>query len=1178
MGLRFVFGASGAGKSEYLLRYAAALAESFAGIGSGRSSGETTGNILYLVPEQFTMQTQKDLVLRSSSGGIMNIDVLSFGRLSHRVFEEVGGSSRAVLDDLGKDLLLRRVASQHEKDLSVLGGSLSRIGMIAEIKSVLSEFMQYGITPEQTDELIRYANERGQGALRERLKDLKLLYHLFLQEEKERFITSEETLDLLSEAIPSSRLVRGSTVIFDGFTGFTPVQNRVVTALMQTAGEVIVSLTLSDDGGISAAEAEQRGSAGEEQALFYLTRKTVRDLCGLAKEAGVARGEDIYVSAGHGRTSQPELLHLEQHIFRHPLTSYTSTFRAEIPDGALTLFEASSIEEEVRQAFRLIRKMTREQGYAYRDIAVIAGDLAVYDDEIEREAARCHVPVYIDRTHAIRHNPLTESIRGALQILQDGYSYESVFHYLRSGLTGLTREEIDLLENYCLAHGIRGRRRWELPFAEFTEGSDDDSADSAADKNTRSRQTLLRSEAARQRFLSEIEPLRGEGRQTAAERTKRVYDFLVNLKAQEKLEASAERFAALGDAVREKEYSQIYREILELLDQIYELVGDEPISAKDYLELLETGFSEIRLGTLPQQVDRIMVGDTTRTRLAGVKVLFMLGVNDGAIPKGTSRGGLISDLDRELLKESGIELAATPREQMYIQRLYLYLNMTKASDRLIISYAKMEPDGSSLRPSYLIPMLQRMFPELSVEIPERSPAEQQLLDPEDARDYLGMQLRRYADGTLTEPRGLFTVYGAVTAEDIGAGLLARESGEGVRQSAAQAGVFARRLREAAFLRYEARTVEEDLSLRLYGRTITSSVSRMETEAQCMLRYFLQYGLLLREREEFSFRAADAGTVMHASIERFSGLLREQGIDWRSYDEETAARLTEQALFETAQSYHDLLLYDSSRSRHQLRRMQRALLTTAMTLQRQLRQGHFEPAEYELSFGEDPEVRFDLGRGRALRLVGRIDRMDLCESEGKLLVKILDYKSGNRDLDPDRIRQGLQLQLMVYMQAALAYEALRHPGQEIIPAAMLYYRFYDPAVAGSGRELESEAALLKAQGEIRKLLRPKGMVNASEDILRELDTQMGRTSEVIPVGRTAKGDFTKATFALTTEEFRQLSGEAGEAIRQLACDAMDGHTQANPRMLDARTTACTYCPFKDVCGFDRRVPGYSYRKD
>lgn len=1161
MGYRFCLGASGAGKSTQLHDRVLHLAE------KALEQQDFSSSFLLVVPDQYTMQTQKEMVLAAKErGGILNVDVLSFGRLSHRIFEEIGSDDRGVLDDMGKTLLLRRLVSRCRKDLKVLAGGIEKTGMISEVKSAISEFMQYGISTEGVGELAACAERGGQGGLAARLYDLQVLYEAFLQARKDRYITGEETMDLLAEAVPASSLIKKSIVVFDGFTGFTPVQYRVLLALMQNAREVIFSLDYAEDGGTPIREVME-GEAFEEQDLFYLTRKTVARICHLAERSGIVHEPDLWAGEEGGTArfaGNPALSHLEASLFRYPVRPFAGKGK-ELP---IHLFLTANPRNEVRQMFVRIHELIAEKGYHYRDIAVVTGDLSSYEDEIRVCARRMQIPIYLDTNRAVLQNPLTETIRGALEIGSGDFTYETVFRYLRSGLTGLTRDQVDRLENYCLKRGIASRKRWESAFeADY--------------------------EAMRVRFLSTIQPLQDLGRATAMERTRALYAFLTGIDAGGQMDRLADLFEQQKDTAASMEYRQIYGAVIHLLDELYELLGDEPISAEDFLELVEAGFEEIRLGTLPQQADRILVGDMERTRLSEVRVLFFLGVNDGNIPQGSSRGGLISDLDREFLQESealsgtGAELAPTPRQQMYIQRLYLYMNMTKPRDLLYVSYVKTGGDGASLRPSYLIGLLRQLFPMMPLELPEELPVSRQLVSCQDAADVLAGSIRDFADGVYLrekeKEREFLTLYGFCT------GWQRRNPGNRSAGGAAQSGeVPVVRLREAAFLHYRPVPIKKETAERLYHRKIQGSVTRLETAAQCYLRQFLAYGLGLREREEYSFEARDTGTVLHESVQRFGALLREKGIPWKNYSRDEGGDLIRQALSETAGGYRDQVLYATARSTHQILRLQRILERTVDTLQYQLLQGDFEPAFLEQPFGKERELVFPLSDGAVLVLEGRIDRVDLCREDEKLLVKIVDYKSGVHDLDPVQMRAGLQLQLMLYMYAEEKLLARRYPKSTVIPAAMLYYHFDDPMLAKKDAERVLEEALRgerRTAGEmelesIRKYLRPKGLVGSEENILCHLDRSLAKgavTSGVIPVKIQKNGGFAKPRRAISREEYEELQKDLLGKICSLAEDILEGRTDASPVRFDREKTACTYCPYQNVCGFDVRIPGYQYRE-
>lgn len=1116
MALQFYFGPSGSGKSKRLHQDVLHMA-----------AKDPDCNFLFLVPDQFTMQTQTDLVKESPGGGIMNIDVLSFGRLTHRIFEETGYGRKPVLDDTGKSLVLRKVASSVKEELPVLSGNLNKIGYIHEIKSAISEFKQYGLSVERVGELAEFSKSRG--TLYYKLKDLKTLYQAFDAYVAERFITTEDTLALLSRAVHESKIMKNSVVIFDGFTGFTPIQYRLIAELMELSHMVIVSVTLG--------EGENPYRIMGEQELFYLSKKTVRDLQKWAQKRNVRQAEDVYLGKGglpRFRESR-ELAHLEKHLFRYPLKPYEESQKDSIP--AIQIREAMSPAGEVRGACILIKKLVLEQNYSYRDIAVVTGELETYGDFFEREAATYDIPVFIDRTRGILLNPFLEYIRSALRIVLQNFSYESVFHYLRSGLADFTMEETDLLENYILATGIKGRKKWGELFT----------------RNATEQINELRA-----RLYGQMTPLL-QKQETASDYVKALYEFIVAGRIQEKLLTFEEQFRADGEEERAKEYAQIYRLVMELLNQIEGLLREEAMTLQEFADILDSGFAEIEVGTIPGGVDRVIVGDMERTRLNQVKVLLFLGVNDGNIPRNANKGGIISDIDREFLKDSDIELAPTPRQQMFTQRLYLYMNMTKPSERLYLSYARISSDGKTLRPSYLIDTVKALFPcayqgnlmEGKESVTER------IMGKKDALPYVAEELRERAQGRA----------GGMTDEEFFS--LCRIYWE----DSAFRGQM-EKLLQAAYEHYEHKPLGVMIARMVYGTVLENSVSRLERYAACAYAHFLQYGLNLKEREVFQLENTDLGNIYHEVLEVFSHRLKEHGYTWLDFPKEEGEQLLWEALENCSMQYGETILYSSARYQYMIERMYRILKRTIWALKEQLKSGKFQPEAFEMSFSRVENldaVNITLSEEEKMKLRGRIDRLDICEDEDHIYVKVIDYKSGNKKFDLAAVYYGLQLQLIVYMNVAAEMMKKSHPDKEVVPAALLYYHVNDPMIK-SEEELSPE----QVNDQLLKELRMNGLVNDSEEVIGLLDGSFATKSSIIPVERKSDGSLSARSSVVNRQDYEVISNYVNQKMHQFGTEILQGNIEVNPCEQE-NTESCTYCTFREICAFDGKIPGFEKRK-
>ena len=1144
--LKFCFGASGAGKSTRI--YEEIIKRSF---------DEPDTDFIIIVPDQFTMQTQKDVVRMHPSHAIMNIDVLSFGRLSHRIFEEVGLSSFSVLDDVGKSLILRRVADMLGDRLPVIGSNMHKTGYIDEVKSTISEFMMYGIGDKELE--ILEEKSRGKGALNSKIKDLRLIYSEFHKYISGKYITTEETLDILCSAIPRSGLIKNAVIVFDGFTGFTPIQYRVIKQLLSCAREVMVSVTISP-------QLDPYDQGFEEQELFALSKKTVRDLerieaqtCGGYSGSIRDRSGDILIKGDVVKRLEknPSLAFLEQNLFR-----YNSNVYENEPEE-IEIFEASTPASEVRQVMIKITDAIRNKKYAYRDIAIVCGSLEEYSDLINLSAEKFGIPVYIDQNISLLLNPFIEYITSAINIVIGNYRYEDVFHYMRSGMTDFTREDTDLLENYVRALGIKGQKQWNDRFSRhmpkrFKTKKDDSEA------SQREIELMSRLEGMREAISTQLGPLFDAKNTTAREITMSLMEVIEKNESHKKLLGYMDMFKAEGNLKKAKEYEQIYEKIMNLLQQIMDLIGDDELEMSEYKDILSAGFGEIEVGTIPQDADRIIVGDIERTRLKEIKLLFFVGVSDGAIPASTGSGGILSDIDREFLSglDEDIALAPTPRQQMYIQRLYLYMNLTKPTDKLYLSYPKMDSAGKSLKPAYLVHKLTGMFPKLMITRPEDGSFESQNVSPRDSFENVADLLREFSEGHLSEQqeKEFFSLYTVL----------------GRQENTSKA---LKSLIDAAFAHYESKPLAAAIAGTLYGTTLEMSVSRLEMFAACSYAHFLRYGLRLKEREEYDFDVSDLGNVFHNVLEKYTSEIMSRGIDWRDLSKEDSDEILNKALIECTDAYGETILHSNSRNQHMIERIHRILSRTVDTLKYQIEKGKFNPAFVEMDFGqagsldeinialEKEEEQRILGK---IKLVGKVDRIDLCQENDEVYVKVIDFKSGKKQFSIASLYYGLQLQLVMYMDVALAAQKKLSGGKEPVPAAVLYYHIDDPMAEGQDGIQPEEI-----NQEIREKLKMTGLVSENMDIVRMLDSGIVSKSDIIPVGIKKDGGFTANSQTISPEDYSALRAYAGDKIQEFGRRILSGDIDINPYEMDQRSS-CKYCVYRSICGFDEKIPGYSMR--
>lgn len=1092
MPLKFVFGPSGSGKSSYLYQHVIQ-----------ESMKYPERNYIVLVPEQFTMQTQKDLVMMHERKGIMNIDVLSFARLAYRVFEETGGGGLPVLDDEGKNLILRKIAGDYESELKMLGGHMKKQGYISEVKSVISEFTQYDIGEDEIERVMESAGESSR--LYYKLADIRLLYRGFTDYLREKYITKEELLDVLSCEVEKSERLKNSTVVLDGFTGFTPVQDRLLGELMRHCREVIVTVTMDRRGNPYVYE--------HPYQLFALSKQMVTSLLQIAKQNKIPVEEpvELYDHVPWRFKEQEALAFLEKHLFRYGAGAY------EKEQEQVKLHLAKNPREEAYAVAEQVRRMMREDRYRLRDIGVIVSDMDVYADHLKQAFIKYDIPFFMDHKRSILLNSFVEYIRSVLHMAEQSFSYESVFRFLRTNLAGFTYEEIDELENYVIGLGIKGYKHWQEKWTRKLRGM----AQEDLDKMNHYRRQLV------EKVDGLIYVLR-QRRKTVADITRAIYEFMVQENLQVRLAEQEELFKAKGELALAREYAQIYRIVIELFDKFVELLGDEQVSLSEYCKLLDAGLEEARVGVIPPEVDQVVIGDMQRTRLKDIKALLFAGANDVYLPGALLRTGLLSELDREKFAREKLTLSAGGKEKAYVQKFYLYLNLTKPSEKLDIYYSKVSADGKSVRPSYLIQELQKLFPKLKVRDEERYLKEQELTEnigfDRMIREFV--QKRHETDGAWCE---LYNWY--------------------KKNPKWQEKV--ERFLEAGYYRKPLDALTEEAAKRLYGEEFETSITRMERFAVCAFSHFLTYGLGLREREEYDFQAADLGNVCHRALERFSYKVEREAGDWLKLTEEKRKQYVEESVEEAIADYGNSILYSSSRNAYLIVRMKRMLEKTVWALTKQLAAGDFKPAAYELRFAN-----------------GKIDRVDTCEDGDCVYVKVIDYKTGSKSFDVTALYHGLQLQLMVYMDATLQMEQKKHPEKEILPAGVFYYRIQDPLI-DRPKEGEEQESILKE-------LKPDGMISLEKEVLEHLDHCMVGESSVIPVKYNKNGSLSKSSKAASAQDFYLMMKYAVNKVEEIRQKILSGDVKVNPYRRGTETS-CDYCSYRQICGFDTKMEGYRYRE-
>lgn len=1126
MSLQMFYGSAGAGKSYQLYHDLIKM-----------SVNEPDTNYLVIVPEQFTLQTQKDIVSMHPDNGVMNIDILSFLRFAYRIFDELASGTQPILEDTGKSMVIRRVLAGKRKELLLFGSNVSKVGFVNELKSMLSELYQYNIQEEDFIRMQEIADKKP--VLKAKLHDLFLIYDGFREFMKERYITAEEILVVLYSLIDKSQWVKNTVICLDGFTGFTPCQYKILEKMLKYAKKVMITVTIDPrelKTDILQADKQDKLKPVEHQ-LFGLSKKTIHKLYDIARNTGTVIEEPVIAEhrsatgSPYRYLNSPALAALEHNIFRYPYTAYKEK------QEDISIHAAADAEAEMDFVVREIKRLIREENYRYKDIAVVSGAVTDYGRIARRCFTKAGIPCFIDYKKDILCNPFVELIRAAVAIVSEDFDYENIFRYLRTGLTDLDISEIDMLENYVLATGVRGYKRWSEPFSRRYKS------------NEPLRLDLINK--TREKFMQDLMPLYSvlkDKEKTLADYTAALYELGVRLRVEEKLNSHQARFSDENQPLTAKEFEQVYRIAMDLYDQMVLLLGQEHCSLREFGEILDTGFIEAKVGLIPPGVDEVVIGDTERTRLKDIKALFFVGVNDGLIPKAVSSGGILSDMERELLAENDIELAPTVRQQTFTEQFYIYLNLTKPKERLYISYHKINDEGKSVNPSFLIGKIRQLFP--AIVIKDEGDKDTQAPDilKDDGLEFLADGLRDFNISNISDEWKQIYLY--YKSEEKNAFILDK-------------------LLKGAFHINADKGISKEAAALLYGKELSGSVTRLERYAGCAFAHFMAYGLTLEERKEYKLAVPDIGNIFHNAIDFFSKQLDASDYTWHSIPDDVREEWAVACVRQAVEEYENSFIKSTKRSEYMIKRMERIVVRTLWALCNQIKQGSFEPVGYEMPFYQLPDS--------GLTLKGRIDRLDLFEDEEKVYVRVVDYKSGNTYFDLSSVYFGLQQQLAVYLSAAIDYLSRQKPGKEVIPAGIFYYHIDDPIVAKSEQSEE----------EIYKSLKMNGLVNSDKRIIGLMDKKLegpdgslslSKKSDIIPVETNKEGELGKRSSVADSKQIKALLDYVRDKLAGDSSRILDGDARLNPYRM-GNQSACDYCEFKGACGFDSRLGrdrGYNFR--
>ncbi|MCR5073356.1 MAG: PD-(D/E)XK nuclease family protein [Clostridiales bacterium] len=1052
-----------------------------------------SGDRTYLVvPKQATFAAERRL-MAASEGGMFGISVLSLDRLCDEILKS-SGSPLPYLSEQGMSMATRRIAETNAGSLRAFSGAIHRQGFCSELSALISTMKRASIRP---DDLASAMDRLGDGTiLKDKLTDILLLYRESDSYLDSRFLTEDDRILSAIRYLPSSSLA-GAHVFFDELPEMTGLFYQFLQSLLETAASVTIGIT--DD------------PSGADDELFKTVRMAEREIRNRAMESGVpVRIERFYRSPQHDKA----LLHLEKHFFSYPYAPYhLSTDRLHVISAPGYQAEADAVCDSV---IRQVKK-----GLRYRDIAVIVTEPDTYETALARSLGLRGIPYFLDSKKPLLSHPAANLVQAALAAISEKYAAPEMLELAKSGFAGLTREEADAFDNYVLRYAVRGGR-----FLSAFRGKD----------------VPPEAESARVKLTVPLQKLRESlhGR-TVREKLQALYGYLIDISLPQQLEQRSAELIAAGMPREAAEHAELWKLMTDLFDQLYVILGDTPMSREDFLSLIREGLSGVRMGVIPDTADRVLIGDTERTRLPdNIRVLYVMGATDGLLPKSRYDDGIIDNGELALLENAGLTVWQRTDLGSANDLLNLYQLFSAPSDELYLTFSQ-SGGSNELIPSPFVRRMKEMF-----HVPVTQAETGGSSVPVCEKTGLRMLSEYLREDTKNGS------YGPVTAALLDYYRKSPEYGE-----------LTDELEKASTGKISPAPLGTALSEELYGRVLNMAPTRLEKFNACPFRHFLEAGLGAKKRPEASVGAPEAGTFYHAMLDAFLNQCQKDGIDLKTVTDEQIGLIVEQITPQVLASDPDRVLETNERAAAELFIMVENAAQCIRALVLQYKSGSFRPYGSEIRFGDGcvfPAITLDLGNGRTAKLHGIIDRIDTVSDGDQQFARVVDYKTHGKKFDYGAIMDGISLQLPLYLQAVAAVS--KDP-QGVMRRLRPSGGYYMPVIAAPSKDEDEENPVPE--------LKLEGLTVSDPFIIESTEENIDKKSRILKNVKRGKNGTLSGSLC-SYGEMDHLLKEAVRISEETTRKILSGDVRISP--IDGN---CTYCDFKSVCRFDKRLGTCRTRK-
>lgn len=1103
--------------------------------------------IILIAPTQSTFQLEQSFVNDKELNGSLRTEVLHFERLSYRIFQEVGGLTEERLTQAGTEMMIYNLVQQHKSELKLYKSQVNYYGFSEKLSEQIQDFKKYSVTPEHLD-LFLQENEL-QTRTRHKLEDIALIYHYFEERLQGEFITAEDSLNQFIQIMPQSEWLKRAEIYIDGFYNFSTLEYQIIKGLVQNAKKVTVLLTTD----------------GKEDpfSLFRKPSEVLTHLKEIANDLHIELNE-VYFKKPY-RFNNHDLLQIEQQFDALQINPTAH-------QGHINILESSSMREEVNEIARQIIKDTRDKQFRYQDIAILYRD-EVYAYLFDSVLPQYDIPFNIDVKKSMTHHPIMEMVRSLLEVIQTNWNISPMMRLFKTNILSNHFKNsdylIDLLENFVVERGIYGKR-WldEKLFSidNFTKMGRKEHKLTEEERATFEQVVQLKNDMidkilSFEKAMNSVNHVKGFA--TAFYETMESFDIPKYLMAhRDQLDVDGYHEAA-------EEIDQIWNGLIHILDDLVMVFDEEEMTLNRFLEVFDIGLEQLEFLMIPQTLDQVSIGTMDLAKVDNKKHIYMVGMNDGAMPQPISSSSLITDEEKKVFEQqTRVELSPTSDILQMDEAFVCYIAMTRACEQVTFSYSLMGVQGDEKEKSPFLNQIQALFNGLEVtniHYKHNAHPLELMEHPHQTKITLFESLKAWLENEMVADVWLDAYQVMRDNDDLNEGL--------------------NYLLTA--LTYDNKTVQLDevLATSLYGKAINASVSRFEGYNDCPFQHYANYGLRLNERTKYKLETFDLGNIFHTALKYISDKING---DFKHLDNQRIHALTLEALENVLPNIQFNLMDSNAYYRYVSKRIGVIVESTLKALRYQNEHTKFRPQRFETGFRKTPRDEEELiaqplitKQGIPVNIRGQIDRIDTYTTNNKSFINIIDYKSSNysANLDLKKVYYGKQMQMMTYMDIALQNAKRLGLSEEVKPGGLLYFHVHDERLkfkdwGEMAEDALKEEALDKAFLQEYKL---RGLVNSDVDVVDAMDIRLDTTpkSDIVPITLKKDGGLSKASSVADENTIHKFIKHNKDNFIETASNIMDGHTEVAPLKFDNQLP-CQFCSFQSVCHVDSIIDSKHYR--